>query len=92
MPRLKFSVPSIGSTTQRRSADLRDRFALSSERTGISRSAAVRRVMIAFSAAWSAAVAKLARPRFRVWIPMSSVTIASPTATAVAAARRARSA
>jgi hypothetical protein len=92
MPRLKFSVPSIGSTTQSRSAVRSERFALSSDRTGMSRSAAVSRAMIAFSAAWSAAVAKFARPRLRVWILMLSVTIASPTSTAVAAARRARSA
>ena len=45
--------------------------------------------MIAFSAAWSAAVAKFARPLFRVTMSMSVVTIASPTSTAVCAARRA---
>src|SRR5438309_3908268 len=48
--------------------------------------------MIASSAAWSAAVAKLARPRFRVTIAVSPMAIASPTATAVSAARRASSA
>jgi len=45
--------------------------------------------MIAFSAAWSAAVAKFARPRLRVMMPTSSVTIASPTAVAVRSAIRA---
>src|SRR5712692_4835450 len=48
--------------------------------------------MIASSAAWSAAVAKLARPRLRVTIAVSPIAIASPTATAVSAARRASSA
>src|SRR6267143_567093 len=48
--------------------------------------------MIARSAAWSAAVAKLARPRLRVTIAVSPTAIASPTATAVSAARRASSA
>jgi hypothetical protein len=48
--------------------------------------------MIAFSAAWSAAVAKFARPFFRVTMPTSFVTIASPTATAVRSAIRASSA
>jgi hypothetical protein len=55
------------------------------------RSAAVSRAMIAFSAAWSAAVAKFARPRLRVWTLTLSVTIASPTVTAVSAASLARS-
>src|SRR5437870_3442539 len=45
--------------------------------------------MTAFSAAWSAAVAKFARPRFRVTMAVSSTTIASPTATAVSVATRA---
>src|SRR5882762_3598857 len=48
--------------------------------------------MISRSAAWSAAVAKLARPRLRVTIEVSSMAIASPTATAASAARRASSA
>src|SRR5256886_13824977 len=48
--------------------------------------------MIAFSAAWSAAVAKLARPRLCVTISVSPTTIALPTATAGSAARRASSA
>src|SRR5712691_1905833 len=48
--------------------------------------------MISRSAAWSARVAKLARPRLRVTIAVSPTAIASPTATAVLAARRARSA
>src|SRR5688572_4274292 len=52
------------------------------------RSCAERRAMIARSAAWSAAVAKLARPRLRVTIAVSPTPIASPTATAVSAARR----
>ena len=47
------------------------------------------REMIACSAEWSAAVAKLARPRLRVTIAVSPTRIASPTATAVSAARRA---
>src|SRR5437867_5376771 len=47
---------------------------------------------MARSAAWSAAVAKLARPRLRVTIAVSPTAIASPTATAVSAARRASSA
>src|SRR2546428_10981575 len=45
--------------------------------------------MTAFSAAWSAAVAKFARPRLRVTMAVSSTTIASPTATAVSVATRA---
>src|SRR2546428_5036211 len=45
--------------------------------------------MTAFSAAWSAAVAKFARPRLRVTMAVSSTTIASPTATAVSIATRA---
>ena len=48
--------------------------------------------MIAFSAAWSAAVAKLARPRLCVTISVSPTTMALPTARAVSAARRANSA
>jgi len=58
----------------------------------MSRSAAVSRAMIAFSAAWSAAVAKFARPRFRVAMRTLLVTIESPTSTAMAAARRPSSA
>ena len=92
MPRLKLSVPSIGSTHQSRSADRSARFALSSDSTGMARSAAVRRAMIAFSAAWSATVAKFARPRLRVAMRTLFVTIESPTSTAMAAARRASSA
>src|SRR6185503_16520323 len=48
--------------------------------------------MIASSAAWSAAVAKLARPRFVVTIAVSPTAMALPTATAVSAARRASAA
>ena len=53
--------------------------------------------MIARSAAWSAAVAKFARPRFRVTIAVSSMPMASPTLTAMSraswasVAKRARS-
>lgn len=47
---------------------------------------------MAASAAWSAAVAKFARPAFRVTIAMSSMAIASPTVRAVSAAKAARSA
>jgi hypothetical protein len=42
--------------------------------------------MIAFSAAWSAAVAKFSRPFLRVTTAISVVTMASPTSTAVLAA------
>src|SRR5207247_4860574 len=48
--------------------------------------------MIARSAAWSAAVAKFARPRLRVTMAVSPIAMASPTAAASSAARRARSA
>ena len=48
--------------------------------------------MMARSAAWSAAVAKFARPRLRVTTLVSVVVMASPTAIAVFAAYRARSA
>src|SRR5207253_7254009 len=86
------SVPSIGSTTQSRSDPARPLRALSSARMGMCASWAERRAMMAVSAAWSAAVAKFARPRLRVTIAVSLIAMASPTATAVSEARRASSA
>jgi hypothetical protein len=48
------------------------------------------RSMIARSAAWSAAVAKLERPRLRVTTSTFFTAIASPTSTTTLAAKRAR--
>src|SRR2546428_211336 len=91
MPREKFRVPSIGSTTQSAPPGA-GVVALSSASTGTPGVASARRRTISSSARWSARVAKIARPFLQATALTSSTAISPPTSRAMRTPRCARDA